>query len=248
MGLASGVKAKNSANVPDPPIPESRVNLLGLDTSTLRGAIAILRSDGSRFAANTDPASRHGRDLVPAIRDLLAEAGLRPADLGCIGVGLGPGSYTGLRVGVTAAKTLAFATGARLVGLDSLEFFARAAPGDSPIVTVISDAQRGDFHVEDFDRIPSGTPGRRGLVRIESPAELRAAWTEPRCVTGPGLAKWTGEWPGVVTPFENPAPGPLILLDMMRDAISREEFADGPGLEPIYLRRSSAEDLWDKRR
>ena len=224
------------------------MNLLGIDTSTLRGTIAIGRDDGARFAATTDPGRRHGRDLVPAIRDLVEQAGLRVADLTTIGVGLGPGSYTGLRVGVMAAKTLAYAIGATVVGLDSLEFFARAVTVDSSIVTVISDAQRGDFHVADFHRDASNVPRRQGETRIESRDALLASWTELRIVTGPGLVKWQGDWPSGITPVENSEPDPRLLLDMIQEAIARDDFLSGWTLEPIYLRRSAAEDLWEKRR
>lgn len=226
------------------------MNLLAIDTSTLQGAIAILRSDGERFAATTDPSRRHGRDLVPAIRDLLASASLKLADIQAFGVGLGPGSYTGLRVGVMAAKTLAYATSAKLLGLDSLEFFARSLSGEASLITVISDAQRGDFHVADFHRNSDlETPRRIGETRIESQDALIAAWTEARRVTGPGLVKWHGDWPsGIVPDLAQTPPDPAILVDLLADAIEREQDVQGWTLEPIYLRRSAAEDLWDKRR
>ena len=147
------------------------MNLLGIDTSTLRAALALERHDGVRFISTSLPGRRHGRDLVPSIRDLLGLAGLQAADLTTIGVGIGPGSYTGLRVGIMAAKTLAYATGASLHSLDSLEFFARAAATSSPWVSVLSDAQRGDFHVADFFRIESAAPLlRQGPVRIATPS------------------------------------------------------------------------------
>ncbi len=71
---------------------------------------------------------------------MLADAGLALRDIELIGVGLGPGSYTGLRVGVTAAKTLAYVTGALLVGFDSLEAVARNAPDQASRVSVVADA------------------------------------------------------------------------------------------------------------
>ena len=226
------------------------MNLLGIDTSTLRAALAIERRDGVRFASTSLPGRRHGRDLVLSIRDLLDRAGLRPADLTAIGVGLGPGSYTGLRVGVMAAKTLAYATGAALHTLDSLEFFARAAALDAPRVSVLSDAQRGDFHVADFLRGSPATPLLRlGPVRIESQTELIATWKEPRIVVGPGLSKWQGHWPaGIVASPEADEPDPCFLLDMLAEAVRENRQENLWDLEPLYLRRSAAEDQWEKKR
>ncbi len=225
------------------------MNLLATDTSTLRAAIALKRDDGMRYSALIEPGRRHGRELVPAIRDLLARADLRAGDLGAIGVGLGPGSYTGLRVGVTAAKTLAYATGATLYGLDSLAYFARASSDESRRVTVVSDAQRGDLHLADFGRESVGGPLiRLGSTRIESRTEALAGWTVPLTVVGPGLESWDAEWPPGIVVERDLAPDPEILLGLLSEAILAGGAADPWLLEPIYLRRSAAEDQWDRRR
>ena len=94
------------------------MHLLALETSTLRASLAVQKSDGIRELCATDPSQRHGRELLPAIEAMLQRVNVSAKNLDVIAVGLGPGSYTGLRVGVTAAKTLAYAIGAKLVGLD----------------------------------------------------------------------------------------------------------------------------------
>lgn len=86
------------------------MNLLSLDTST-KHAIALATEAGLFCMTTPESVRRHGRDLIPQIGSLLEAAGIRAKDLDAIAVGLGPGSYTGLRVGVTAAKTLAYAVG-----------------------------------------------------------------------------------------------------------------------------------------
>src|SRR5437016_669832 len=101
------------------------MNILAIDTSTDRSAVAVATASGAVHAAPSDPAGRHGQHLVPGIGAALRAAGLAPRDLGLIAVGLGPGSYTGLRIGLTAAKTLAYAAKVPLVGFDSLEATAR---------------------------------------------------------------------------------------------------------------------------
>ncbi len=147
------------------------MRLLALDTSTSTASLAFLGGDGRIARSRIDPGTRHGQTLVPMIAELLRSTGCRPGDLDGVAVGLGPGSYTGLRIGITAAKTLAFASGARLLALDSLELVARNAPQDVRKITVISDAQRHDLYVADFKRDHTDAPlVRSGPTRFESQA------------------------------------------------------------------------------
>ena len=84
------------------------MNVLALDTSTPFAAVALARSDGTVLVAPADASQRHGRGLIPAVQEVLRQAAMSLAEIDLFGVGLGPGSYTGLRVGVTAIKTLGF--------------------------------------------------------------------------------------------------------------------------------------------
>src|SRR4051794_1055161 len=176
-----------------------RLIVLALDTSTNRAAVA-LASDGSPpRVAPADPDRRHGRGLIPAISALLKAEGLTARDLGAIAVGLGPGSYTGLRIGLTAAKCLAFAASKPLVGLDSLEAIARNAPGDALRVAVAADAQRGDAYVAEFARDREGAPLlRRRPTRIEplGPCSLGREPGTP--ALGPALARLAVDWPATL--------------------------------------------------
>ena len=121
-------------------IVHGSLNVLALDTSTERAAIGLGTRSGMVYAETTDAARKHGRDLIPRLAEILAKGGLSPRDIEVIGVGVGPGSFTGLRVGVTAAKTLAYTTGAVLIGLDSLEVVACNAPAEVLRVSVVGDA------------------------------------------------------------------------------------------------------------
>lgn len=226
------------------------MKILALDTSTLRAAIALSgHDDGDPVVeAPPDPDRRHGRGLIPAIQSLLDGAGLASRDLGAIAVGLGPGSYTGLRIGLTAAKTLAYAAGVPLFGLDSLHAIARNAPPDAPRVAVAVDAQRGDAYVAEFDRTPSGLVPL-APTRIE-PAGAWASTLKPGTVVlGPALDRLGLSWPEGVRPgtVEDGHPQPSALVALARVAI-RGTPADVWALEPTYLRRSAAEDQWDKKR
>ena len=80
-----------------------------------------------------DESRRHARDLAPAVRDLLAEQGWPARSLEAVIVSRGPGSYTGLRVGIMSAKTLAYATGCALLAVDTFAVIARQAPPEAAL-------------------------------------------------------------------------------------------------------------------
>jgi tRNA threonylcarbamoyladenosine biosynthesis protein TsaB len=228
------------------------MNILVLDTSTDRGVIGIGGRSGSRHAATTDSARRHGRDLIPKLAATLRDAGLTPRDIEVIGVGLGPGSYTGLRVGLTAARALAYVTGSSLLGLDSLEAVARNAPGESARISVIADAQRGQVYVADFVReTAAGPPLRSRATRIEPLLHWLDRLEPATLVLGPGLLspRIQSALPASVLTKNHALNYPdgqrLIELAIQSWASGRR---DDPWLiEPNYLRESSAEELWDNR-
>lgn len=216
--------------------------ILALDTSTDRAAVALDPGDGPPIVATAGSSRRHGRDLLAIVRDLLREAGVRPADLAAIGVGLGPGSFTGLRIGLTAAKTLAYAVGRPLFGLDSLEAIARSAPEDARLVVAVGDAQRGDLFAADFARDGPGSPLRRVRpTRLEPLDAWPGSLAPGSLVLGPILGKAEPSWPPSVVRAEGHPDG-LRLLEMTRERIV-DGRPDPPWfLEPAYVRRSAAEE------
>jgi tRNA threonylcarbamoyladenosine biosynthesis protein TsaB len=186
------------------------------------------------------------------LKSLLATASIEPAGLQAIAVGLGPGSYTGTRVGVTAAKTLAYATGAALIGLDSLRVIGRGAPADALRVSVIADAQRGELYVADFLRPAAGASlTSAGETRIEALASLIGRLEAGTVVMGPALdsPRIRGSIPAA---FLAPSgggthPRAVDLIELAVEAMAAGRRDDPWLLEPLYLRRSAAEDQWDAR-
>jgi tRNA threonylcarbamoyladenosine biosynthesis protein TsaB len=226
------------------------MNLLAFDTSTLHAALAVARADGATFVALPDPTHRHGRSLVPAVRDLLLQAGLAIGDLDAIAVGLGPGSFTGSRIGVIAAKTLAYASGTPLVGLDSLEVIAQNAPGDAIQVAAIADAQRGDVFVAEFTRPEAGRPlVRTAPTRVVPLGSWLSQIPPGTFLLGPGVGQIEEPLPAgvIVADVDAGRPNPDYLLKVALQTTRSGSFADPWFLEPVYLRRSAAEDLWERK-
>ena len=230
-----------------------RSNLLVIDTSTPRAVLAVATTEGQVFLATPDPSARHGRVLVPAIRDLLDRAGLAALALDGFVVGLGPGSYTGLRIGLTAAKTLAYAAGKPLAGFDSLEGVARNAPDDAVHVSAIADAQRGALYAADFTRDHPGAPLRRILpTRVVALAEWSANLPVGAFVLGPAAAigKLAAAIPACARRPDDPDdhwPQPVRIAELAVEVWQSGRRDDPWFLEPVYLRRSAAEDLWEAR-
>ncbi len=227
-------------------------NLLVIDTSSNQTVVAVLSSAGRAYVSSILAAGRHARELVPCIGELLREAGLTAMDLEVVAVGLGPGSYTGLRIGLTAARTLAYVAGANLMGFDSLEGWARTAPSDALRVYAVADAQRGDVYAADFMRDSLSEPLK--LV-IASRIETLQSWLQrldiQGFVIGPGLESphLRGALPAELQvaggkPDRSRA---LVLLEMARQLCTRGRRDDLWTLEPNYLRRSAAEETWDAR-
>jgi tRNA threonylcarbamoyladenosine biosynthesis protein TsaB len=129
------------------------MNVLGFDTATAATAVALLTSDGAVVEARDDPAAgdrpRHATALLPLAAGLLDGAALDWPALDLIAVGIGPGTFTGLRIGIATARALAQGSGAELVGISSLRALAAGAASESPRrpVAAMIDARRGELFV-----------------------------------------------------------------------------------------------------
>jgi tRNA threonylcarbamoyladenosine biosynthesis protein TsaB len=220
---------------------------LALETSSLAGSVALLRGD-QLLSQRSLPAGRSTNLLAPTIDQLLKEAGLRPADVRLVAVTVGPGSFTGLRVGATTAKAFAYAVGADVLGIDTLEAVAEQAK-PRPVVGVhaelhaVLDAQRKELFLARFTWQDSA------LVRLDDNRIVAAdAWLATlaagTAVTGPGLDRWESRLPaGVIavdTALRQPQAATVGRLAVERYRTGKRD--DVWKLAPQYLRPSAAEE------
>ncbi len=133
----------------------THVTTLAIATSGPHGGLALQPASGELRTTPIAAGRGRGRDVMPALRRLLDEAGLEPADLNRLVVDIGPGSFTGVRVGVTVAKTLAWSLDVEVRAVSSLHLLAASGPEDAPVIAV-RDAGRGSVYV----RRPDGEVGR----------------------------------------------------------------------------------------
>jgi tRNA threonylcarbamoyladenosine biosynthesis protein TsaB len=127
------------------------VIVLGFDTATPATAVGLSLADGRVLEGRDDPPAGerpgHSTRLLPIAHDLLRQAGLGWRDLSRIAVGAGPGTFTGLRIGVASARGLAQSLGVELVGVSSLRALAQAVRGRHDRVLAVIDARRGEVFV-----------------------------------------------------------------------------------------------------
>lgn len=218
--------------------------VLGIDTSGMAGSIALMRR-GELLAERqlAQAGRRHARTLVAELANLFAECGLRTNQCEAIAISVGPGSFTGLRVGVVCAKTFAYVTGCQLTPVDTFEAVAAGAPDGVNRVAVIDLAQRGDLFVGEYRRDGDHWV-RSGDITIQ-PTDAYAATLKPeQRVVGPGLGRLRGTtFPeSVCLPAEFDIPAARHVASIGTRQLSAGVTVDCWSLEPFYLRRSAAEE------
>ena len=211
-----------------------------METSGNAAAIAV--TDGSSKPAERvllGKGQRHAQTLVSSTQQLLSDLAIRPTEIDVVAVSVGPGSFTGLRVGVVFAKTFAWLNDTRLVAVNTLQGIAQRLA--SHPVTVISDAQREEVFVGDY-RIDSetGVQELQGDIRIESIDSLSPSGL----LTGPALTRFSDRVSSDF-PRAEPAlwsPSAVAVAEVAMQRASAQNWDDPFALEPLYIRRSYAEE------
>ncbi len=125
------------------------MRVLGIETASRRGSVALVEDDRVLASATHSELNAHAERLLPLLERVLAEAGLGRQDIGRIAVGVGPGSFTGLRVGIAFGQGLALGLGVPVVGVGSLA--AMAAAGRGALRLALLDARRGEVFAAAYD-------------------------------------------------------------------------------------------------
>jgi tRNA threonylcarbamoyladenosine biosynthesis protein TsaB len=208
------------------------VRVLAVDTA-LDACSAALVEDGRALAMRTDPMQRgHQERLAPLVAEVLAEAGAEPASLDRIGVVTGPGSFTGLRVGLAFAKGLGLALARPVVGIGTLEALGAGAKGRR--VASVIDAKRGQVYLQAFcDNAPAM---QAAILDIEDAIRVLIKLDPggPDTLTGPDASLLAQAFPNASLYARQIADPALVA----RLAAARSP-ADAPP-QPLYLRAPDA--------
>jgi tRNA threonylcarbamoyladenosine biosynthesis protein TsaB len=220
------------------------VIVLALDTTTRDGSIAVLHDSVVRVERAGDPTVTHGQRLPKEIADLLAAAGVRIDAVDLLAVAAGPGSFTGLRVGIATIQGIAMGHGKRVVPVSALDALARSAidPGDT--VAAWMDAQRGEVFAALYQA--DGTTVLFPPVSAE-PSVVLKAWSAHADLAritfvGDGAVRHADVLRRQVGVQVSIQPPPLLAAVIGRIAQERASSAVLPhAIVPIYVRRSDAE-------
>jgi tRNA threonylcarbamoyladenosine biosynthesis protein TsaB len=221
------------------------MRVLAIETVGTTGSVALLQGDAVVAESVLDPAQRSAQSLAPAIDELLRRHGWQPAQVELVAVATGPGSFTGLRIGVATAKMFAYAVGCPILGVDTMSAIAWRVPRGVERFSVVVDAQRGALFVADFERTADGGLWDHDTTRIVDAAQWIAELEGGHVVTGPGLARWSAR-------VEQAGAAPLAptLWAPTASAVGQiavRDFLAGRRASPFelvpqYVRRAAAEE------
>ncbi|HCC33862.1 MAG TPA: tRNA (adenosine(37)-N6)-threonylcarbamoyltransferase complex dimerization subunit type 1 TsaB [Clostridiales bacterium] len=225
--------------------------LLAMDASTACLSLALTSDDGLRLeVAQKGPATR-AESVLPAVYRLFRDAQLSPSELQAVVVGVGPGSFTGTRVAVAAAKGLAYGRNLPLVAVSTLDTMAAGLPAPGLRVCPLLDARREEVYGAVYQNPCAGRP-LAGYVNLPLVEFLSLLDDGPAAFLGDGalryrerIAEHLGDraW---FAPEEHAHPRGLVLARLGRERLRAGETTDPHTLVPLYLRRSEAEQAWPK--
>ena len=229
--------------------------VLAIETSTPQTAVALGNEQGI-IAATVLTMGRAGDEVVmPAITHLLEWSDISLSSVSGVAVGLGPGLFTGMRVGIAAAKTLAQLLQVPIAGLTSLDVVAFSVRYSRRLICAVVDAKRGEVFHAFYLPVPGGI-ARQSNFEVASPEALRAeleARPEDILLVGNGALVYRRQLQeaGNHVDFASAAyafPAATALVELAIPRFQREEFDRLYELKPFYVRKTDAEIAWDKRR
>lgn len=230
------------------------MSILAIDTATQVSSVAVASADKLAAELTMQAKLTHSETLMPHIKEVLRMANVRKEQLEGIAVSIGPGSFTGLRIGLAAAKAMAYALDLPIVGVSTLKALAYHYPVPGIRIVSLLDAQKGNAYRESYEW-EEGTLTVVNPVEVLPLAEILAECAESgreTVVLGDIAARRIRgkiDLPANVTV----APAHLVMPRAACVAmLGLQELAAGHtdnvmNMEPVYIRRSEAEVLWEKR-
>jgi tRNA threonylcarbamoyladenosine biosynthesis protein TsaB len=228
--------------------------VLALETSTAQSSVCLAGEEGLLAGATLGAARgrAHGEFLMPAVAFCLGHLGLKVGDLTGVAVGLGPGLFTGMRVGIASASALAHARGLPVVGVPSLDLLAFPARHSRRLLCSAIDAKRGELFWAFYRPAPGGlqrlTEYRVGPIG-KLAGEIQAVDEDVLCVGDGAVAQRAPlEAAGAeVATYATAYPTAQSLAELALPRLHRGEGKRAADLTPIYLRRPDARIGWPTR-
>ena len=227
---------------------------LAIDTATKVCTVALCRERELLAEYTINMGMTHSEGLLPQLEQLLARTGVEKKDIGLLAVSMGPGSFTGLRIGLATAEAMAYAWQCCLHGVDTLKALAYNIQLEGIVLSPVLDAQKGNFYQALYQwqngQLVELAPV--AVVNAQEALERIALQGTPALLMGEcerlvkkvpdGLPTWVREAP-VALRMPRASSVAWAALDEFDPEVDKKIF----GLEPYYIRRSEAEELWEKK-
>ncbi|MGD8894945.1 MAG: tRNA (adenosine(37)-N6)-threonylcarbamoyltransferase complex dimerization subunit type 1 TsaB [Acidobacteriota bacterium] len=211
------------------------MRVLAVDTTTPRGSLAVVSAEGVEAEVRQTTAHGHSRWLLAAVDRTLRDLGVEPRALDGFAVTVGPGSFTGLRVGMSSVQGLGLAAGRPCVGLPSLDILALSAAGRAPTIVALMDTVRGEVFSGVYD-LEGHLTGDRRAGRLEG---LLGGLEGEVAFVGEGALRYRSQIEAAVPGAVFPEVDLFLAAGLGRAAIETLRAGEGvpPGeLRPLYLR------------
>lgn len=223
------------------------MKIIGIETSGWVGSVALCEDDVVLGERSLEKGMRHGKLLVPSLEEIFREVGLSTEEVDLIAVSHGPGSYTGLRVGITCAKTLAYALKRPLVPVPTLDVLAENFTPDKMSICPVIDARRKAVYACIYKPLDSLWHRVSDLLVI-SPQALLDILPKPILIFGDGAVAYKDVFAVEGINFGDEEMGVAkarIVACLGWRAFKRGKVCDPFQLQPLYLRRPEAEERWE---
>ncbi len=223
--------------------------ILGVTTSTQQVGCAIGGHEGVLASAHSARGKRHAETLAPSIDFVRRQARVELSEISVVAVDVGPGLFTGLRVGIAAAKAMAHALRVPMIGISSLDLLAWPVRHTTREIVAVVDARRGEVFHARYRTTPGGVQRISG-PSVSSPQELQAdlqATDVEYLLVGDGALRYAQEWDAVRVELAEQFlayPNAASLVQLAHARAIREDFVQPWELEPLYLRPPDAEINW----
>jgi tRNA threonylcarbamoyladenosine biosynthesis protein TsaB len=229
------------------------VIVLGIETATTQVGCAIGGYEGVLGSFHAARGRWHAETLAPAIEFVCQRTRIRLDEVSAVAVDVGPGLFTGLRVGVATAKAVASALRIPMIGLSSLDLLAYPERRTDRLIAAVIDARRGEVFWALYRQVPGGVQ-RQTEYRVSPPAdvasELMASTTECLAV-GDGALRYADVLAEVdhleLGGTGSAHPSAAVLVELAHPLALREEFVHPSELVPLYLRKADVRINWATR-
>jgi tRNA threonylcarbamoyladenosine biosynthesis protein TsaB len=227
--------------------------VLGLDTATPQVGCALGDDEGPVASFHLARGRRHAESLAPAIEYVCRQARIELGQLDAVAVDIGPGLFTGLRVGVATGKALAFALGIPMVGVTSLDVLAHPHGGAAGLIAAVVDARRGEVFWALYRGTATGATRLTDYTvsRPEDFAAQLAGRGEEVVAVGDGAGRYApllGRLDGVSVAGPGYAhPSAAVLVELAQPRAAAGDVVSAGELEPLYLRQADVRINWVER-